>query len=357
MAFQQWDPTSLPVAPGLYINFVEAAIAQITGGARGVVGMPVFEYTGNAVAGKFYVVDNEKDAVDFFGTAGAAPILRVLSGGAKEVLAYAVAPFVDPEVDYDYVTIRDEYEARNFNVFVYPKDVPSTEQDAAKAWTTRNRDEGKHFLFVVGGKATEDQDPAVGNARSIRLKDDYVVNLISGVELADGTELSSGEYAAYIAGLIAGTAINKAITFKELPVVDVTKRLKNSEIDTALTSGSLVIVNDGRKVKIEQGITTNSNAQKRGKIRAIRARQAVATDVSATAADNYIGKLDNNTDGQAALMSAVKAYLETLENENVLTKPVVTLDPNFVSAGDSVYLAVAYTEVDSMERIFLTINV
>lgn len=353
MAGGTWTGTEQKIRPGIYINFVEAAIAQITGGARGVVGMPIFNYAGTAEAGKFYTIEDEKEAKEIFGSAGAEPILRVLSGGAKEVLAYAAPSAETP----DYTTIRDEYEARDFNVFVYPEEVDPAEQDAARSWTIRNRNEGKHFLFVVGGTAEEDQDVKVGNARSVRLKDDYVVNLINGVVLANGSELHSGKYAAYIAGLIAGTPINKAITYVELPVVDVNKRFKNSEVESALTSGSLVLVNDGRKVKVEQGVTTNSNEQKRGKIRATRARQAVATDISFTTTDNFIGKIDNNADGQAALISAVKAYLETLENENVLTDPDVVLDPNFKSVGDSVYLAVSYVETDSMERIFFTINV
>lgn len=357
MAAGTWTGTEQKRRAGIYINFIKAATAQITGGARGVVGMPIFNYAGTAEAGKFYTVEGEKDAKELFGSAGAEPILRVLSGGAKEVLAYAVAQIQIPENGYDFTAIRDEYEARDFNVFVYPEEVEPAEQDAAKAWTVRNRNEGKHFLFVVGGAVDEDQDVKVGNARSIRMKDDYVVNLINGVILADGSELHSGLYASYIAGLIAGTPINKAITFVELPVVDVNKRFKNSEIESALISGSLVLINDGRKVKIERGITTNSNEQSLGKIRGTRARQAVATDIAYTAADNYIGQLDNNADGQAALISAIKAYLEMLEGENVLSEPLVTLDPNFQSVGDSVYLAISYVETDSMERIFLTINV
>lgn len=353
MAGGTWTGTEQKIRPGIYINFVEAAIAQITGGARGVVGMPIFNYAGTAEAGKFYTIEDEKEAKEIFGSAGAEPILRVLSGGAKEVLAYAAPSAETP----DYTTIRDEYEARDFNVFVYPEEVDPAEQDAARSWTIRNRNEGKHFTLVVGGTSEEDQDVKVGNARSVRLKDDYVVNLINGVVLANGSELHSGKYAAYIAGLIAGTPINKAITYVELPVVDVNKRFKNSEVESALISGSLVLVNDGRKVKVEQGVTTDSNEQKRGKIRATRARQAVATDIAFTATDNFIGKIDNNADGQAALISAVKAYLETLENENVLTDPDVVLDPNFKSVGDSVYLAVSYVETDSMERIFFTINV
>ncbi|MGN7387724.1 phage tail sheath subtilisin-like domain-containing protein [Sporosarcina sp. SAFN-015] len=351
----QWDPISLPIRPGLYLNFVEQALAQIAGGPRGVVGMPIFNYTGGVLeAGKFYVVANEKEAQEQVGAANAAPITRALSGGAAEVLIYAV-PAGSPDVDY--AALRDAFEARPFNVFVYPGEVDAAEQDASLAWVQRNRKEGKHFTIVYGGTAAEDRDPTAGNARSIRLADEYAVNLITGVVLGDGTELASAEYAAVIAGLIAGTPINKSITYAALPVADVTKRLRNSEINEALTSGSLVLVHDGRNVKVEQGITTDSDATKRGKIRITRARQAVATDIPATAKDRYIGKIDNNPAGQVTLIAAIKAYLETLETNNVLMAPEVTLDPQRESVGDCVFLAVSYVEVDSMERIFLTINV
>lgn len=353
-----WDPISLPIRPGLYLNFVEAALAAIAGGPRGVVGTPIYTYNGTAEAGKFYTIEDEEQAVELFGTKNAKHILRILAGGAAEVLAYAVPELIIPEEEAtQYIKLRDEFEARAFNVFVYPDAIAPLEVDATVAWTARNRKEGKHFMYVLGGTAEEDQDPTAGNARSVRCKNDYVVNLINGVVDSDGNEAHSGEYAAYIAGLVAGTAINRSITYAELPVADVNKHLRNSEINEALTSGSLVLVNDGKKIKIEQGVVTNSDSTKRGKIRIMRARQAVATDIPTTARDRYIGKIDNNPAGQAALISAIKAYLETLELNNVIMAPTVVLDPKRPSVGDCVFLAVSYIEVDSMERIFLTINV
>jgi hypothetical protein len=349
MSFQQWDPTSLPVRPGLYINFQEAAIAQIKGGARGIVAMPLHTYSGGTAAEKtFYTVEDEAQAAELFGSANIQPIKFALQGGAKEVLVYTMptAP-----VEQDYIDMRNEFETRPFNVFVFDKEVSATEQDNTLAWLQQNREEKKHFMFVAGGSAADDQDPSVGNARSVQLADDYVVNLITGVNI-NGTDYSSAEYAPYIAGLIAGTPINKSITYTQVRVDDVTKRLRNSEIVTALNAGSLVLVHDGEKVKVEQGLTTNKT-----KIRAICARQAVATDIEKTARDYYIGKLDNNEDGQKALIAAIKAYLETLEVNNVLTDIVVTLDPERESVGDTVYLLISYREIDSMERIFLTINV
>src|SRR5690554_6722191 len=351
----QWDATSLPVRPGLYVNFRDAALASISGGSRGTVAIPIFTYTGGtAESGKFYTVESVSDGIDLVGNANATPITRVLEGGAKEVLVYAVPENAD--ATEQYADLRDAYSVQDFNVFVYPTVIDDLEQTATKAWVANCRKEGKHFIYVAGGDAESDADITEGNARSVLLKDEYIVNLVTGVVLPDGTEVQSADYAPYIAGLIAGTPINKSITYTELPVADVTLRLKNSQVETALTSGSLVIIKDGNKVRIEQGITTDSNEQARGKIRTTRARQAVATDIPAAARDSYIGKVDNNPNGQAALISAVKAYLELLETDNVLLEPEVTLDARYNSEGDKVFLAVSYTEVDSMERIFMTIT-
>lgn len=351
-----WDTASLPARPGLYINFVNAAAAVIKGGARGTVALPLLKY-GTAAKEKFYAIEKPAEAVELFGEADAAPVLLVLQGGAREVLVYTMTP---PTGEGDalkasraksFLSMRDQLEARPFNVFVYPAEVEASEVDLTLAWIKSSRKDGKHFLAVFGGTRDEDKDPALGNARSVKLKDDYAVNLITGAE-AGGKSYSSGEYAPYVAGLIAGTGINKSITYAQVSATDALRRLKNSEIATALEKGSLALVHDGEKVKVEQGLVTSG-----AKIRTIRARQAVATDIPKTAADSYIGKLDNNADGQAALISAVKAYLERLELASVLTDIEAGLDPERKSEGDNVYLRIAYTEIDSMERIFLTIEV
>jgi hypothetical protein len=356
MSFTQWDPTALPVRPGLYINFVEAAVAQISGGAMGIVAIPLKAHTGGTATDKiFYTVTNESDATELFGADNIQSIKFALAGGASEVLVYTL-PVIDGTTvteEAAYSEARDGFEARPFNVFVFDGEVSATQQTETVAWLQTNITEKKEFMFVAGGSTADDLDPTVGNTRSTTLANDAVVNLISGVTI-EGVDYSSSDYAPFIAGLVAGTPINASITYAVVPVDDVTKRLKNSDIVTALQAGSLVLVNDGEKVKVEQGLTTTKK-----KIRSIRARHAIATAIDKTARDNYIGKLNNNADGQAALISAVKAYLEQLENSNVLilSDNAVGLDPQHESSGDTVFLAINYTEVDSMEHVFLTVNV
>lgn len=351
MSFKQWSSSDEPIRPGLYINFVKAAVAQITGGSQGTVGIPLKEYDGDAESGKFYTIENEQDAIKLFGIDNVQSVLFALAGGAKEVLVYAM-PTIELDGEKEaYIAARNEFEARKFNVFVYDGEVSQDIQTDTVSWVDRNRLEKKHFVYVTGGTAEEDKDSELGNDRTTLLADDYVVNLINGVVMGD-KEYSSGEYASYIAGLVAGTPINKGITYTQVRVDDVTKRLRNSEIVTALEAGSLVLVHDGEKVIIEQGLVSNGD-----KLRKVRARQAVSTDIEKAARDNYIGKLDNNEAGQMTLISAITSYLETLENENVLEDIEVGLNPTLASVGDKVYIDIGYTEIDSMERVFLTINV
>lgn len=349
MAGGSWDLTSLPVRPGLYMNFKEAAAAQITGGQRGIVAVPLKSFTGGTAAAKaFYTVTTETEALKLFGADHIQSIKLALQGGAKEVLVYTLP---DSATAADYTDMRTAYDTRPFNVFVFDGEYNESEQAALKTWIAANREEGKHFMAVIGGNAVSDADPVQGNSRSGLNKDDYIINLISGVTVGSAT-YSSSQFAPYIAGLVAGTSINRSITYAPIQASDVTKRLTNTQIKDALLAGSLVLVHDGEKVKVEQGLATSKH-----KIRAVRTRQAVSTDVTQTANDAYIGKIDNNIDGQAALISAVKAYLETLETSNALSDINVSLDPQHQSTGDSVYLLISYREIDSMERIFLTVTI
>jgi len=332
----------------LYFNYVEAAAAQVSGGARGTVAIPLLKYGAGATEKTFYTVETEKQAVDLFGVANIRSILLALQGGAKEVLVYTMP---DEPVVADYTAMRDAYDARPFNVFVFDGEYDAAQQAATKTWVAANRSAGKHFVVVIGGDATTDATSTQGDARSTLNSDDYIANLINGVVIGSDTYTSS-EFAPWVAGLIAGTAINRSVTYAVAPVDDVTKRLTNAQINASLAAGSLVLVHDGVKVKIVQGLVTSKK-----KIRSIRARQAISTDISRTAEDSYIGKLNNNADGQAALIVAIKAYLENLERNGVLSAPFVGLDPQRPSVGDSVFLVISYLEVDSMERIFITVNI
>ena len=348
MAGGNWDPTALPIAPGIYINFVQRAAAAINGGERGTVALGLTTYTGGtAVAKTIYTVEREIEAIDLFGVANIDPIRLAFAGGAAKVAVYTLPA---SPVTADYADMRNAFDSFDFNVFAFDK-ADAIEQSSFKTWVIQSREDGKHFMLVIGGSSTDDATPATGNARSILNADDYIVNeTIGGVY--GTTVLSSAQSTVHTAGSIAGARINESVTYAATAFSNVNKRLSNSERDAALEDGSLILMHDGKRVKIVQGITTSKK-----KIRAIRARQAVATDITEAATESYIGKLQNNADGQATLIAAIMRYMETLEANSVLADPVVELDPLYPSVDDKVFLRVSYREIDSMERIFFTINV
>ncbi|MDP5273547.1 phage tail sheath subtilisin-like domain-containing protein [Chengkuizengella axinellae] len=349
MAGGSWDPITDKVRPGVYINFVDAATETIRGGDTGSVALAVKSYSGTATEKTFYSLEGTdaiSNAIELFGEGNIKPIQRALKGGAKEVLVYTMPTLIDTAA---YDAMYGALDTRSFNVFAFGGEF-ADEEGSLKTWVQRNRQEGKHFMVVTGSTESIDQEPANGNARSGDLEDDYIVNLIVG-GIEEGENISSANEAAYLAGIIAATPINKSITYKKLDLEDVNKRLTNAEIKTALEAGSLVLVHDGEQVVIERGITTSGS-----KIRKERARQAIQTTLQQNISKMFIGKIDNNVDGQKALISAVKAYFETLANSNVITSNFsVDLSQDFESKGDQVYLDCYVTEVDSMEEIYFSI--
>ncbi|WP_339157481.1 phage tail sheath family protein [Paenibacillus sp. FSL W8-0186] len=95
MAAGNWNLTSQPVLPGLFMNFVSAAGSAIAPGARGVVVAPVKAHWGPI--GQFVEVTSENAIKELFSTdeSGGATAYTTLYfsllGGAKKLLAYRIA--------------------------------------------------------------------------------------------------------------------------------------------------------------------------------------------------------------------------------------------------------------------------
>ncbi|WP_110931944.1 phage tail sheath family protein [Paenibacillus bouchesdurhonensis] len=95
MAAGNWNLTSQPVLPGLFMNFVSAAGAAIVPGARGVVVAPVKAHWGPI--GQFVEVTSENAIKELFsndefsGATAYTTLFLSLLGGAKKLLAYRMA--------------------------------------------------------------------------------------------------------------------------------------------------------------------------------------------------------------------------------------------------------------------------
>ncbi|MDI6872279.1 MAG: phage tail sheath family protein [Bacillota bacterium] len=262
----------------------------------------------------------------------------------------------------DYTNAMAAFEARQFNLFTLDGMTDSSLQTSVKAWVERLREEGKGIIAVLGGSAASDADPTQGNTRSATFNYEGVVNVITSAVM-DGVTYSSAQVAPFIAGLIGGQRLSESITYATCPFTDVSPRLTHNQIVAALQAGSLVLVHDGEKVKVEQGINTLSSLRQGQndqwkKIRAIRVMDSINADLLKAASDNYIGKVNNNDDGKVALINACKQYMERLFLGGLVEKDyLVYLDPAYhpaLAAPDEVYIKWEARICDNMEKIFGT---
>lgn len=358
MAITQWDELNLPKRPGLYINFKKAAQA-ISGGQRGTVAMvlapPPSTHTDFAeLMGKVLRVESEGDLLEYFGEHASLRefdhVKNALLGGAKLVLLYV--PNYEEEFDpskFEIDVIADMFDRYEFNVFVAPAFAITSEQQAKiVAWQTRSADEGKKPFIAVLGTTKETFDERMTELKLV--SQEGVVFLFNGGFVGD-KEYKPYEYTHYIAGMVAGTPLNASLTYSRVSLTDVDMRLKNSEIEDALEEGALLLIHDGDAVKVESGVTSDGD-----KIRKVAVRYSIATDLQRTARSNWIGRITNNDAGQVAIIGAVRTYLEVLQNNEVLEDIVVKKSVKHNSEDDKFFLDIAYTELDSMERIFFTIS-
>jgi hypothetical protein len=142
VASGNWSKTDLPVRPGFYMNFVAAALAAITPGARGIVAIPVKANWGPIET--MVQITSETDLDNYYGEASAPytahdSIYLALLGQPQTVLAYRMA---DASAAKGSVTLKDsavanaltlttKYEStRAFNVTVRNNPVsPATMTD------------------------------------------------------------------------------------------------------------------------------------------------------------------------------------------------------------------------------------
>lgn len=345
-----WSPTDLPTLTGVYTRFEDRTTGTPQGGPRGVVAIPITTHDGTAESGKVYEIERMSQANEVFGADNTGAIRLIFEHGANKVLAYALP---EEAASDDFDAMFDELLTRDFNVFVLGQDADSTLQSSALTFVEDARDEDKHFFAVFGGSAAEDEDPSEGNSRSETLEDDYVVNLIVGVVRGDD-ELSSGEFAPGLAGLIAGNPANETVTYKNVVADDVSKRLRKSQLVEAGESGSLTLIYEG-SVKVEKGITTSGE-----NIRSVQTRQMILNDVPRFLKQNVIAKIDNSEDGREAVRTMIARYVENLAQENIVNsdpgnEPTVYVDPENPPTRDAAFFVIEYTDMYSLERVFLTV--
>ena len=266
-----------------------------------------------------------------------------------------------------YINALTAFETQTFDVLSLDGYSDPSLHASIVAWVTRVRNEGKGIIAVLGSTYSDDTSPTAVNiatTRSGSFNYEGVVNVGVGVVFG-GVNYSSAQTSPYVAGLIAGKSISESTTYATTPFDDVTRRWTRSEQELAVSGGVFLIVNDGRSVKVLTGVnsltslrTGQNNSWK--KIRTIRTMDQINYDLLSTTESSYIGKVNNTTEGRQALIGAIKQYMQTLVNSNVIDSDfTVELDSDYYGStatitpeADEVYIVWNAKLIDVMEQIF-----
>jgi hypothetical protein len=249
----------------------------------------------------------------------------------------------------DYTDLLSAAETQTFDTIALPTD-DATLKTTFTGWVKRLRDEeGKKIVGVINNSASDYEG---------------IINVTCGVKLSSDQTLTAKDCVPWVAGASAASAANKSLTyFVYEGAVDAVPRLKHSEFKQALAAGEFVFLFDGEQVKVEQDINSlvtydATKNQLFSKNRVIRVLDTVNNDLLKQFSSSYVGKIDNNTEGQSLLISAVDEYMLTLEKANMIKNYTAGEDFEIIKGeGDSVWANIGVQPVDSMEKFYFTVKV
>ena len=211
--------------------------------------------------------------------------------------------------------------------------------------------EGKYVQAVVANASSADYEG--------------LINVANGVVLEDNTNVSAAQFTAWIAGATAGATMTESLTGKVVEgAVSIVGQMTNDEIVTALQSGKLVLsLNQNGTVKVEKDINslhtfTSNRNYTFSKNRVIRELDEMGSSIKNIWETTYLGKVSNNEAGRMLFKSSIIGYLSDLQNRGAITE--FNKDLVIVDAGndiDSVIASIAVKPVDSMEFLYMTVNI
>lgn len=211
--------------------------------------------------------------------------------------------------------------------------------------------EGKYVQAVVANHDVADYEGLINN--------------VNGVILNDDTNVTAVQFTAWVAGATAGADIVESITGKVVEnATGIIDLLSNDEIITGLGEGKFILsLNQNGEVKVEKDINSlhTFSLDKSyifSKNRVIRELDEIGASIESIWETTYLGKVSNTEDGRTLFKSSIIDYLTTLQNKGA----IVDFDSAAVnvSAGqdiDSVIASIAVKPVDSMEFLYMTVNV
>ncbi len=341
--------TQNKVLPGVYLNFRTNAPLSITPGDRGIV--VILQEVSVGTAGQMYTLTAlDKSAWPAKATDADKLLANEALQGANKVVVYNLGSTAHDGDDID--AALEALMTVEFNVLVYPYDGAgnTANQVTIKTWIKAMRDdEGIKVQAVMANYAGDSE---------------AIINVTQGVKLSDETELTPAQTTAWVGGITAGAAIFQSNTGRKyIGAIDVVPRMTKTEMEEAIEAGEFIFkvdtaqnvtavydINSFTTVTVEKGKAFQKN-------RVIRTLDGINNDITEIFESNYVGKVNNNTDGRSLLRASLIEYFNELQRLNAIQN--FTPEDVTVSAGtdsDAVVIDCYIQPVDSVEKIYITVN-
>ncbi|MEK3747860.1 phage tail sheath subtilisin-like domain-containing protein [Paenibacillus sp. FSL E2-8871] len=238
---------------------------------------------------------------------------------------------------------------------VYLPSSDAAVQAAAKQWLLDRRSKARKLAqLVIAGASGSDDDIEAHNTRSRVANARFIINCSLAGEHSNGKAYTSLQWAAWVAGLAAGTPANKSFTGVKVPMTEALVDWSHSEVLKGLAEGTLMATRDGYDYIIESAVNTLTTlgAGERedfGKIRVSMTIDQILNDIYAAGKANK-AKLDNDKDGRGMFIAAVVSYLKTrAEQKAIGSEFTFTEHSTKKSDMDYAYFSLSAKPLDAIE--------
>lgn len=245
-----------------------------------------------------------------------------------------------------YLTAIEPYK---FDVMVYDG-TDSTVQTALLSFIKRvNENNGQYCQLVASDLSNPDTR--------------YAINVNSPATLSDGTELTAQQVTWWAGGAQAGARYNESLTYAQYPGAVSTVMWTVDEYANQIQAGNFVLFAEDGVVKVMQDINslvsyTEDIGEVYSKNRVMRLCNTIANDIFQQFSANFIGVVNNNEQGRARFQAAIVGYLQQIQdNQGIQNFTAEDVEVLAGTAIDAIVVNVAIQAVDSVEKIYMTIEV
>ena len=226
------------------------------------------------------------------------------------------------------------------------------------AFIDRIYNDGAYGRCVIAEPASVELETRISHAQAFN--NEKVIYVLNSWVGTNGTTYEGYLAAARLCGMLAKTPSNESLTHAAIRgAAELAEPLTNSQIKRALRSGCLVIsVSKNRQVIIEKAINTlvsPATNQDTGwkKIKRVDVRFELMDRIEKVT-DPMIGKVNNDTNGRAAVIAAAQRIIDAMIGEGKLLGGNCLLDTSQQPVGDSAWFRVTVDDIDALETIYLT---